>query len=114
MKKIRSHLIYDTETIEHLIYDTETATKIAEVDNNYSRSDFHFCMEILHRTLQGRYFIYGEGGALSAYSQPVGNDGYTGGSDIVPLSENEAMDWLERHDEVDTLQDLFADQLTEA
>jgi len=99
--------------ISRLVYDTSTATKITEVGNNYSLSDFHYTMEILYRTLQGRYFLYGEGGALSSYSQTVG-DGYTEGSDIVPLSENEAMDWLERHDEVDTLQDLFADQLTEA
>ena len=99
--------------ISRLVYDTSTATKIVEVGNDYSLSDFRYTMEILYRTLQGRYFLYGEGGALSSYSQTVG-EGYTGGSDIVPLSENEAMDWLERHDEVATLQDLFADQLTEA
>jgi len=100
--------------ISRKVYNTETATKIAEVGNDYSRSDFHFTVEILYRTLQGRYFLYGEGGALSAYSQSVGNDGYTGGSDIVPLSENKAIDWLESNNEVETLQELFADHLTEA
>ena len=99
--------------ISRKVYNTETATKIAEVGNDYPRSDFHFTVEILYRTLQGRYFLYGEGGALSSYAQPVG-DMYGGGERISAMDDEAVEDWLESHNFVALIQTHFPNLLAEA
>ena len=83
------------KVIDGKVYDTDTAQIIAEWSNAYGRSDFHFCEEQLLKTASGRYFIAGEGGAMSRYQEPAGNNSWTGGSDIEPLTEQEALQWCE-------------------
>ena len=94
-------------------YDTETAELIAEWSNGYGCNDFHYCSEDLYRTKKGAWFIHGEGGAMSKYSQPCG-DMTGGGSDIIPMDADQAREWLERHDFVDELDEHFGDDIEEA
>ena len=66
-------------------YDTDTAKKVGEA--SYSNcSDFHYWSEELYRKKTGEYFLFGEGGALSKYQQEVGQNEWTGGKEIIPLS----------------------------
>jgi hypothetical protein len=95
------------------VYNTETAEEIAEWSNSYYPNDFKYCQETLYRTKNGAWFILGEGGAMSKYSQQCGN-AYGGGSDIRPLTPEEAQEWLELHDLVDELEEHFADSIEEA
>lgn len=78
-------------------YDTEKARKIGEWDNGRYTSDFKFCEEVLYKTPKGAYFLAGNGGPLSKYSQPCGNNSVCGGSDIIPLTKHEAAVWAETH-----------------
>jgi len=71
--------------IHGLLYDTVTAAEVAQWDNCLPVDDFHNCDESLYRTVKGSYFVYGAGGALSRWSQPVG-DGRGGSSGIEPLT----------------------------
>ncbi|MDP2956717.1 MAG: hypothetical protein Q8N53_09870 [Longimicrobiales bacterium] len=86
------------QVIEGKVYDTETAERIHQWGNGHNAGDFHRCQEALYRTSRGAYFLAGEGGALSPWSVPVGNNGRGGGSGIRPLTEEEARTWLEEHE----------------
>lgn len=77
-------------------YDTNTAEEICSVTNGYYRNDFQFCKETLFLKKTGEFFLYGDGGAMSKYSQPCGN-GRQGGVEIIPLSEQEAKSWVEKN-----------------
>lgn len=82
--------------IDGKTYSTETAQKLGEWWNGLSDSDFRHISESLYRTKNGRYFLAGEGGPMTRYSHPVG-DMTGGGEGIIPLSESEAREWMERH-----------------
>ena len=99
--------------IDRRRYNTDKAEIIGEWTNGHYRSDFHFCAETLQRTINGNYFIYCRGGALSAYAESCGN--MTGaGERIVPLSRDEALDWAERHLDGETVAEEFRDSVIEA
>ena len=85
-------------TIKRIIngrtYDTATATEIG--GNGYSTpNDFRHYYERLYRKRNGEYFLYGEGGPLSKYSESVGTNETSGGETIIPMTYAEARDWVE-------------------
>lgn len=79
--------------IEGKVYNTETATRVGEWSNEYYCNDFRFVSEELYKKKNGEFFLYGEGGAMSIYAEPEGNNSWTGGSAINPLTPKEAYDW---------------------
>jgi hypothetical protein len=78
-------------------YDTEKAEEIAWNGSTEGRSDFRYFSEYLYRTARGRWFLAGSGGPMTKYAETIGN-GRTGGDGIIPLSEDEAREWLEHCD----------------
>lgn len=104
--------------IEGKRYDTETAQLIGESDNLGqgvdSISDFGYWEAGLYRTKNGRYFLAGEGGAASMFSQPVGQNSWGGGSGIKPLDKDQALEWAERHLKPEVVEQWFADEIEDA
>ena len=90
------------------MYDTETAYKIQEWNNGMYGNDFRICEETLYKKKTEEYFIYGSGGALSKYSIAYGN-GSTGSSDIIPLTEDEAKNWMETKGDPDAYLEEFGE-----
>lgn len=89
-------------------YDTETAKCIGT--HQYSHEgDFRFELEELYVTKNGTYFLYGTGGPLSKYRVQTGIRSYSGGSDIKPLSEDEAKQWSEKYMEADEYIEAFGE-----
>ena len=91
-------------TIKRIIngraYDTATATEIG--GNGYSTpNDFRHYYERLYRKRNGEYFLYGEGGPLSKYSESVGTNETSGGETIIPMTYAEARDWAEANLDAD-------------
>src|SRR4051812_45958300 len=84
-------------------YDTATATLIGEAEGGgRSMSDWHFWSEDLYRTPRsGTYFLAGYGGPLSRYARSVGQNEWTGGERIIPLSAADAREWAEEHLDAD-------------
>ena len=102
------------QVINRVIYDTSKATVIAKGGNDYAQSDHKYEWETLYRTGNGRWFLHGEGGALSSYAQPLGDNASTGGERIFAMSDEQAMYWLERHNFVEMMVKHFPDMLEEA
>lgn len=94
-------------------YDTATAEEIAHHWNGHPTSDFKTCTETLYRTKKGAFFLHGEGGPMSIYSKSV-SGGYTYGEKIVPMTDDDVVEWLERCGLTDELEELFPDRVEDA
>ncbi len=101
--------------INRTVYNTETAELIHEWWNGYGTSDFKHMSEDLYKTKKGNFFLLGSGGAMTKYSVDCGN-GSTGGSsnNVIPISKEGAIDWLESHDGSEKILELFPDELEDA
>lgn len=88
-------------------YDTETAEYINSWSYSYPR-DFDYVHEVLYRKRGGEFFLYGEGGPRSMYSIRVDQNCWSGGSKIIPLTDDEAREWAEEHMTADEYEKLFA------
>jgi hypothetical protein len=100
--------------IEGKRYNTETAEKIHAWDNGHYGGDFKACEETLYKTKNGSYFIHGSGGPMSPYAKPVGNNAVGYGSDIIPMSKEEAFEWLTGHDGEEAAEEEFPDMIQDA
>lgn len=87
-------------------YNTETAEKVAE-DSYGARGDFSHWTETLYQKSTGEFFLYGEGGPMSKYSEYVEPNARGGGEKIIPLSLNEAQAWVEKHTDGNTYDEIF-------
>lgn len=88
-------------------YDTMRATEIA-CHQTSNKSQFDWCEETLYRTKRGRWFLVGQGYANTRWCTVVpGGMRGPGGLDLEPISEDEAMAWLERHGATDLIEQHF-------
>jgi hypothetical protein len=92
--------------IDKKMFNTETAKLVAHYNNGYSVNDFKHLSEHLYRTKNGNWFLHGDGGAMTRYSVSCG-DMQAGGEDIIPISEEEAYEWLERNSETEKIKEFF-------
>ena len=100
--------------IDGLKYDTEKSLLIGEGGNSLSRRDFNYCYESLYKTKSGRFFLSGEGGAMTKYSQKVDSNSRCGGAGIVPLSQEEALRWAEYNLDSDVIEEHFKESIKDA
>lgn len=98
--------------VEGKVYDTATAESVASDSFSY-QSDFHYWSETLYKTKKGAYFLHGEGGPMSQYSQDLGNNSTGGGSALRVMTDEEAYEWLARVD-ADKAIELFPGEVVEA
>lgn len=94
--------------IDGKMYNTETAEELASRCEN-CRS-FSYVSERLYRTKKGAYFLAGEGGPCSRYGvSDEDGTGADGGHDIIPISEEVARQWMERHGDADDYVTAFGE-----
>lgn len=80
------------------VYNTETATFVCDVSPPHTgRSDFRYEDTGLYRTRKGAFFLAGEGGPMSRWSQSSGQNSWTGGKGIEAISTDEAKALVEQH-----------------
>lgn len=87
-------------------YDTDTATLIGNAGYGHP-GDFEYWEENLYRKKTGEFFIHGEGGAMSKYSRKTGQNEWSGGEEIRPLTLREAQDWAEKYLDADEYEEIF-------
>ena len=95
------------------VYDTDTADLVSEWDNSLPLSDFKHCKELLYRTIRGRFFLVGEGGGLTQYARNTGN-GYTTGRQLSAMTDGQAVQWLEDHNDVAAMEEYFGAEIEDA
>jgi len=95
-------------------YDTETATSVAHYDNGLGHRDFRNVSETLYRTPRGKWFLVGEGGAMTQWGKHFGDGSRCGGEGLRPLTEDQAQEWLEYHEYSEEIELYFADSIEDA
>ena len=90
-------------------YDTETAQELGHYSNYGSWNDFNHFEETLYQKRNGEFFLFGEGGPMTSYRVPEGQNGWTGGRQIIPISEDKARKWAEKYLEVDEYESVFGE-----
>lgn len=88
-------------------YDTDTAREMASASSTEGRSDFHWWEETLYRKSTGEFFLYGQGGPASRYAESCGQNQWSGGSRIMPVSLETAQKWAEEHLDADDYEEIF-------
>jgi len=94
-------------------YNTETAEKVASYGYGYV-GDFKHYEEELYLTPKGSWFLVGEGGAMSKYAESMCDGGRCGGEGAFVLSPNDALAWLEAHEEIDAIETHFGSTIEDA
>lgn len=87
-------------------YDTGTASLVHTACFGEPAS-FGYFEETLYRKHTGEYFMHGRGGPASRYSVSVGQNSWSGGEKIVPLSLTEAKAWAEKTMDADEYEAEF-------
>jgi len=100
-------------------YDTSKAVEVGECNNigegADSVTDFKFWSATLYRTPRsGQYFLRGEGGPMSRFSQSAGQNCWKSGEDIIPMTKQEAMEWAEQHLSPTKIEEEFGDIIEDA
>lgn len=88
-------------------YDTATARRLGSDSSNSPQSDFSWWQETLFRTKSGKYFLFCEGGPMTRYARLCGDGTYGYGESIVPISEEKAREWSEKHLSVGDVERIF-------
>ena len=88
------------------MYDTDTARQIG-IDGYGDGRDFSSWTETLYQKRTGEFFLHGEGGPMSRYSRSIGQNQWTGGEQIIPISYENARKWAEEHLDAENYEAVF-------
>lgn len=89
------------------MYDTETVKKVAEWSDGLSFRDFTHAEETLYRKRTGEFFLHGVGGPATRYAVSCGQNAWSGGSKIIPLTWDAAREWAEAHMDAEDYEAVF-------
>lgn len=89
------------------LYDTETAKEIGSRHHGEGPRDFRYYSETLYRKRTGEYFLYGYGGPMSRYAVSTGQNQWSGGERIEPMSYKSAKEWAEENMYADDYMEEF-------
>jgi hypothetical protein len=100
--------------INGLRYDTNKAVLIGEYNTGGSVSDFGYWYAGLYRTPRsGKYFLAGEGGAMTRYASSAVNS-FCGGKKITPLRRKDARSWAKAFLDASSFEGEFEDLIEDA
>lgn len=89
------------------VYDTDTAKELAEWSNGLGPGDFSHVVEWLYQKRTGEFFLYGVGGPASRYAVSAGQNAWSGGAKIIPLTWEAAREWAEEHLDAEEYEEIF-------
>lgn len=95
------------KVINGKLYDTDTARELARWSNTGDIRSFSWCREILYQKRTGEYFLHGEGGPMTQYAVTVGQNCWSGGEKIMPLTAANARKWAEEHLDAEEYTEIF-------
>jgi hypothetical protein len=116
MIRIINEKRYNTDTAR-LIAGTKCSliTRILRTGSSFfNKGDFSYLSEDLYRTRKGAWFLHGSGGPMTRYVVEIGNNTSSGGSEIIPMTEDQAFSWLTAARDNKALETFFSDRIEDA
>lgn len=96
-----------TKVVGGLRYDTSKAEIVCRHENGFPR-DFKYEDTTLYRTPGGRFFLAGEGGAMSRWKERTSDDSaWMAGEGLTPVTVGEAREFAEQHVDTETVERFF-------
>ena len=89
------------------VYDTDKAKELGFYSNGGGWRDFNHLEETLYKKKTGEFFLFGQGGPMTRYAEAEGQNSWTGGSRIMPMTYEEARKWTEEHLSADQYEEIF-------
>lgn len=89
------------------VYDTEKAKELGTYSNAGGWRDFNHFEETLYQKRTGEFFLFGEGGPMTRYAEAEGQNSWSGGRRIMPMSYDEARQWAEENLSADEYEEIF-------
>lgn len=83
------------QVINRTLYDTENAEQVAQYAPNTDQGDFNYLVETLYKTSDGEYFLHGDGGSTTKWSEYNGSMNIPS-EEIKLFTPEEAVDWCEK------------------
>lgn len=93
--------------IANKLYNTDTAREIGCWSNMADSRNFSWYCETLYQKRTGEYFLHGEGGPMTQYAVTIGQNSWSGGEKIMPLTYETARQWAEEHMDADDYAEAF-------
>jgi hypothetical protein len=95
-------------------YDSDKAKAIGSASRQHgSMSSWSATLYVTPQSR--RFFLIGEGGAMSRFRKPSGSNGFCyGGPDLQPITEAEALTWAESFLSTEVVEQHFADRIQDA
>ena len=95
------------KVINNRLYNTDTAHELGTWANMADVRNFNRFTETLYQKRTGEYFIHGVGGPASKYAETIGQNTWSGGERIIPMSFANARQWAEEHLDADEYEAIF-------
>lgn len=97
------------KVINNKLYNTDTAKQLGAWANTRDYGDFNYMSERLYQKRTGEYFLHGEGGPMSKYAESTGQNSWSGGEMIIPLTVEKAREWAEEHLDAEGYVEIFGE-----
>ena len=79
-------------------YDTDKAELIGNHEHGTLVNDFSYWEASLYKTPRvGQYFLAGRGGPMTRFARRIDNHTVGFGERIIPISESDALDWIDQY-----------------
>jgi hypothetical protein len=95
-------------------YDTDKATLIGHYQYSYPGDFNHWEAGLYVAPRSGRYFLAGSGGPMTHYSRTIGQNEWSGGEKITPLTKEQAFEWTQKYLDPEEVEAHFGDMIEEA
>lgn len=95
------------KVINNRLYNTDTAHELGTWANMADVRNFNRFTETLYQKRTGEYFIHGVGGPASKYAETIGQNTWSGGEKIIPMTFENARKWVEEHLTADEFESIF-------
>ncbi|OFV71538.1 hypothetical protein [Acetobacterium wieringae] len=95
------------KVIKNKLYNTQSATQLADWENGCPRMDPLYVKENLYIKKTGEYFIHAYGGAATQYAEQSGNNQFTAGEILLPITFEEAESWAKEKLQAEVYDKIF-------
>jgi hypothetical protein len=98
------------KTIDGVRYDTEKSELIGSATNPHCEvtNDLQYWEAALYVTPKSKkYFLVGEGGAMSPFSRQTGQNSWSYGERLIPMNKEDALEWAETYLDDEEYEEYF-------